>query len=91
VTRSTSRTLGRAFRGLERHLTDRIIDEAGEGLVGTKTDGTRTIARDDLGPLKQRVLAILQHGLTVTDLQHSGPFVMNDGTDYVVNPQCYIL
>jgi hypothetical protein len=67
--------LGRAFRGLERHLTDRIIDEAGEGFIGTKADGTKTIARDELGAFKQRVLAILQRGLTVADLQHARPFI----------------
>lgn len=46
--------LGKAFRGLERHLPDRILGEADLtcGVLGTKTDGTPTIAAADLPALK---------------------------------------
>jgi AAA15 family ATPase/GTPase len=67
--------LSKAFRGLERHLTNGIIDEAGEGLVAVKPDGTRTIERDDLAVLKQRMIPILQRGITVAELQHARPFI----------------
>ena len=68
--------LGKAFHGLERHLTDKIIEEAGQGLVGSRSDGTKTISKEDLGTLKQRVLPILRRGITIADLQHARPFII---------------
>jgi predicted ATPase len=68
--------LSKAFRGLERHLTDRIIDAADGGQVGTKRDGTRTIAGPDLGDFKQRVLRVLQAGVTMADLEYARPFIL---------------
>jgi hypothetical protein len=67
--------LGSAFHGLERHLTDRLILEAGKELVGTKPDETLTIGKDELGVLKSRVLSLLQKGIQHSDLQHARPFI----------------
>jgi len=67
--------LGKAFRGLERHLTDRIINAADNEHVGTKADGTRTISKEDLGSFKARVLEVLKAGITAADLEHARPFV----------------
>jgi hypothetical protein len=67
--------LGTAFHGLERHLSDRLILEAGKELVGTKPDGTLTIAKDELGVLKSKVLSLLQNGIQLSDLEHARPFI----------------
>ena len=67
--------LSQAFRGLERHLSTRIIDCADQGAVGTKTDGIKTIAKDDLGAFKIRVLRLLETDLRVEDLSHARGFI----------------
>ena len=38
--------LGKAFHGIERHISDRIVDEADAsvGVLGTKADGSRTVS-----------------------------------------------
>lgn len=64
-----------AFRGLERHLSDRVINEADQGALGTKRDGSKTIARDDLGAFKARVLGILQREITAADIAHARVFI----------------
>lgn len=69
-------SLSKAFHGIERHLTDRVINEADGGQVGTKRDGTKTIARDDLGAFKSRVLTVLERGITTADLEHARPFIV---------------
>lgn len=70
--------LGRVFRGLERHLSDRILQEADStsGVLGTKTDGTPTIAATDLPTLKTAVLRVLEKGImTPLDLVHVTTFL----------------
>jgi AAA ATPase domain len=69
--------LGKAFRGLERHLPDQLLDKADEscGVLGSKADGARTIAATDLPALKSAVLALLEKGITPIDLQHVSTFL----------------
>jgi AAA domain, putative AbiEii toxin, Type IV TA system len=64
-----------AFRGLERHLSDRIVNEADQGSLGTKRDGSKTISKDDLAGFKARVLRILERDIIPEDISHSRVFV----------------
>lgn len=69
--------LGRAFRGIERHMPDRIIEEADKGIrvVGDKNDGTRTVAAGDYGQLKQEILKVIEKGIKDDDLIHAKSFL----------------
>jgi hypothetical protein len=68
--------LSKAFRGLERHLSHRIIDAADGGCIGTKHGGTKTTASQDLGEFKRRILDILQAGITLADLDFARSFIL---------------
>lgn len=69
--------LGKSFHGIERHLPDRVIDAADRALrvVGQRTDGTRTIASEDLGRFKQEVARVVDIGITESDLVHARAFL----------------
>ena len=69
--------LSKSFRGLERHMSDRIINAADGGCIGTKQDGTKTIASSDLGDFKKRILTILQSGISLVDLDYTRSFVLH--------------
>ena len=63
--------LGRAFRGIERHMSDRIINKADSiaHIIATKHDGTKTIPRDaDYEQFKKAVFRVVEQGITVRDL-----------------------
>jgi AAA15 family ATPase/GTPase len=70
-------TLGKTFRGIERHMSDRIITEADKvtNAIATKDDGTKTIEKDVYGSLKQAVYEVVMKGLNVDDLQYAKPFI----------------
>jgi predicted ATP-dependent endonuclease of OLD family len=68
--------LGKAFRGIERHLSDRILDQADDAdLLGTTTAGTRTVGKDDLRTLKTKILDVMELGIVLDDLQYARPFI----------------
>jgi energy-coupling factor transporter ATP-binding protein EcfA2 len=67
--------LSETFRGLERHLSNRIINAADNGAIATKPDGIKIISGDELGSFKKRVLQALDAGIQVEDLEHSRPFI----------------
>jgi AAA domain, putative AbiEii toxin, Type IV TA system len=69
--------LGKAFHGIERHMSDRIIDaaEAAVELLGTKTDGSVTISKNDYGCFKEAVYQVVKKGLQEADLTYARPFV----------------
>lgn len=69
--------LGKAFRGIERHISDRIVGEANAkaNVLGTKTDGSWTISKDDYGKFKDAVHAVVTKGLSADDLVHARRFI----------------
>jgi predicted ATPase len=69
--------LGKAFRGLERVMSDRIINEADglSGVLGYKRDGTPTIAASDLDAFKKSILEVLVKGIADSDLIHGEAYL----------------
>ena len=70
--------LGKSFRGIERHMSTRIIDAADStvNLIAKKRDGTRTIPRDaDYELLKKAAYKIVEMGIKVSDLQYAKAFL----------------
>jgi hypothetical protein len=69
--------LNDSFRGLERHLPDRIIDAADRslGVIGTTNTGQRTIARSDLSAFKSAVNQVICSDLRRADLQFASRFI----------------
>jgi len=69
--------LGKAFHGIERHMSDRIVDRADSvaKVLGTKKDGSRTVSRDDYGAFKEEVFKVVKKGLKLKDLQYSKAFL----------------
>lgn len=69
--------LGKAFHGIERHISDRIVNEADAnvGVLGTKADGSRTVSKEDYGKFKDAVHAVVTKGLSVDDLVHARLFI----------------
>ncbi len=69
--------LGKAFHGIERHISDRIVDEAdaNANALGTKADGSRTVSKDDYGKFKVAVHTVVAKGLTLDDLVYAKSFI----------------
>ena len=69
--------LGESFKGLERHLSDRIVNEADRSLnvIGTTGSGQRTIGGDALGNFKRAANEVIRANLLLNDLQHSRAFI----------------
>ena len=63
--------LGHAFRGVERHMSDRIIKAADSvtDVVGKTKSGTKTVSSTDYGRFKEEVFKIVQKGITRNDLR----------------------
>lgn len=70
--------LGPTFKGIERHMSTRIIDKANVGLnvVAQKPGGVRVVAPADYDGLKVRVHAVVEKGLSLTDLGHAREFIL---------------
>ncbi len=69
--------LGNSFKGIERHFSDRIIQE-GETrgvTVFRSPAGVCSIERDNYGQAKQTFHEIVKQGLQVTDLAYARAFV----------------
>lgn len=71
--------LGKAFHGIERHMSDRIIDRADSvaKVLGKKRDGSRTVSRDDYAAFKEEVFKVVKKGLKPKDLQYAKAFLDN--------------
>lgn len=70
--------LSRAFKGLERHLPDRIICEADKrsgSVLGTTADDKYTISSDDRGDFKRKAYEVVHEGILKADLIHAEPFI----------------
>ncbi len=69
--------LGVTFRGIERHLSDRLISAAdvGTGFVATKPDGTLMVERKDYSILKENVYSIMEKDLKPEDLVFATVFI----------------
>ena len=69
--------LGLTFRGVERHMSERLVAEAdfGTGKIATRLDGTLMVERKDYSELKEKIFAIVQKDLTVADLTFARPFI----------------
>ena len=69
--------LSRAFRGIERHMPNRIIEQADSVThsLGTTLDKKRTLHSEDYGKFKEEVFKIVQKGLQTEDLVHVRPFL----------------
>ena len=69
--------LDKAFHGIERHMSDRIIEAADViiQVLGTKKDGSKTINRDDYGKLKEEAFRVVQQGIALDDLIHAKEFL----------------
>jgi hypothetical protein len=67
--------LSRSFTGIERFMSDRVIDQADAvaGVMGRKADGKMTVAPKDYGRLKTQVASVVRSGLGTDDLT----FAMN--------------
>ncbi len=73
--------LDRAFRGIERHMSDRIIQDADAvgRLLGQRQDETYTVGAQDYASFKQAVYAVLLAGITANDLTHARDFLLTLG------------
>lgn len=71
--------LSKSFRGIERHMSDRIIEEADTevNVLGTKRDGVKTVHSDDYGKLKEAVFKVVQQGITSDDLIYVKSFLQD--------------
>lgn len=71
--------LSKSFRGIERHMSARIIDAADAriSVLAKKSDGTKTVEKEDCGKLKEAVFAVLQEGVTLEDLVHVKSFLQD--------------
>ena len=71
--------LGKSFHGIERHMPDRIIDEADKTakIVAIKKDGTKAIPKDgDYDNFKAEVCKVVAKGIKEKDLRHVKNFLM---------------
>jgi predicted ATP-dependent endonuclease of OLD family len=65
--------LEKSFHGIERHFSDRIIDEADKtvSMIATKRDGKKAIPKDaDYDQFKAAAKKVVDAGITVDDLVH---------------------
>jgi len=70
-------TLGPSFKGIERHMSDRIVTEADRDLkvVAKKPDGTLVVTPGEYAKLKERISTVVQAGLTLEDILFAKPFL----------------
>jgi len=71
-------SLNRHFKGIERHMTDRIIDQANSRckVLGRKESGEWTFAPDDYNKkFKPAVYDIIREGITADDLVYVSDFI----------------
>jgi len=77
--------LGPTFRGIERHMSDRLIAEADiSRVVGDKPDGTRIIERKEYDALKERIYNVVLTDLKREDLGFAEAFLQELGKAAVV-------
>lgn len=65
--------LGKSFHGIERHMPERIINEADQTakIIAIKQDGTKAIPKDaDYDRFKAEVCKVVKKGITEQDLVH---------------------
>ena len=70
--------LAKCFRGIERHMSDRIIDEANQSaqVLGTKPDGQWTVTPEDYNKkFKPAVNQVVENGITYEDLIYVKDFI----------------
>ncbi len=67
--------LDETFHGIERHMSDRIIDAAANGFIATRADGTKVIAKKDIDRFKKAVMKGFEQGITETDIEYARSFV----------------
>jgi energy-coupling factor transporter ATP-binding protein EcfA2 len=69
--------LHKSFRGIERHLSDRLIDKAGEdtGLLMPRRDGTLAVSPDEYDRFKGAVFQVVENGLLKSDLTFAEAFL----------------
>ncbi len=70
-------SLGASFHGIERHMSDRIIDLANEncGLVGTTTDGKKIVEHSKYGEFKSATHKVVNFALFLEDLEFVNSFL----------------
>lgn len=69
--------LSKAFHGIERHMTNRLITAADKSakVVGTRKDGLKTINQGDYAVLKNAIFEQVRKGLKFDDLKFARPFL----------------
>jgi predicted ATP-dependent endonuclease of OLD family len=69
--------LDKNFRGIERHLSDRIIDDADKkiNVLGVKSGGKKVVNNSDYGKFKQAVFDVINEGLFKEDLVYAETFI----------------
>lgn len=74
--------LGKSFRGIERYMSDRVI-EAADGTINVVNINPKTLIRsvlkDEYGRLKSRVYEVVSAGLTMEDLHFAKEFILKIG------------
>lgn len=71
--------LDKSFRGIERHMPDRIIDAASavSNVLGTKRNGIKMVSSEDYGDFKKAVFDVVMQGITADDLIHAKTFLQS--------------
>ena len=69
--------LGKSFRGIERHMSDRLIAEAdvGTNLTAKKGDGSLIVEPKDYPKLKDQIFQLVQAGIKADDLLYAADFI----------------
>jgi hypothetical protein len=69
--------LNKSFRGIERHYSDRLIEEAEKNgvTIYKSTDGICSIANEDREQVKRKLSDIVKLGLKESDLEHARSFI----------------
>jgi hypothetical protein len=69
--------LNKSFRGIERHYSDRLVEEAEKkGVTIYKTkDGICSIVNEDREQVKRKLYEIVKQGLKERDLDHARGFI----------------
>lgn len=85
--------LGESFKGVERFLSDRIIEQADRaigGVVGHRRDCLVVVPRD-YDRLKGEVQKVVADGLALQDIAFAAPFLKNiaEMAGLTVDPDCY--
>jgi hypothetical protein len=69
--------LHKSFRGIERHLSDRIIDEADRStsVLMHRRDGTLAVSPDEYERFRTAVFGVVENGLQRSDLVFAESFL----------------